>query len=317
MAVYTHVSDDQITNFLADYRLGTVTDFKEIAEGIENSNFYLVTSMGKYILTLFEKRTDAGDLPFFIQLMDHLSSSGIACPKSVVNQFGDALGGLCGRPALIVSFLPGRPVNDVTVDCVQQLGQRLASMHMATMNFKKTRINNLSLSGWHDMFGRIKDRADEIQPGIAAYIIDELSWLDQNWPENLTRGIIHGDLFPDNVFFDDGCLSGFIDFYFACDDVLVYDLAVCINAWCFEQNGTFNKMLAAKLLAGYESARPLDEREFNALNACLRGSAMRFLLTRMYDALNPVEQALVAPKDPIEFWRILDFHKNNTNWERS
>jgi len=316
MAVYTHVSDDQIKDFMTGYDLGMVTDFSEIAEGIENSNFHLVTSMGNYILTLFEKRTDADDLPFFIQLMDHLSSSQIACPKPVLNKSGEALSQLCGRPSLIVSFLPGRPINDVTVDCVEQLGYGLASMHLATINFQNRRLNNLSLNGWHDIFGWIKNRADEIQPGIAAYIADELNWLDQNWPKKLIRGIIHGDLFPDNVFFDDGRLSGYIDFYFACDDVLVYDLAVCINAWCFDANRIFNKGLAEKLLAGYERARPLGEDEFNALNTCLRGSAMRFLLTRLYDALNPVEQALVAPKDPIEFYRILDFHKKNTNWER-
>lgn len=309
MAVYTDVSADEIFAFVADYDIGSVISFKGIAEGVENSNFLLTTDRGPYILTLYEKRVNLADLPFFIGLMDHLSEKGIACPTPIHDQAGKALKELCGRPAAIISFLKGMSIRRTSPAHCYQLGVMLARMHLAATDFELSRPNNLSLAGWRDLAAKCHARADTVVPGLSRLIADEVSYLGARWPEGLPAGVIHADLFPDNVFFLGEQLSGIIDFYFACNDLLAYDIAVCLNAWCFEAGGDFNATKARQMLAGYNSVRPLEDSEVNALPLLCRGSALRFLLTRLYDWLNQVEGALVRPHDPKVFLHRLRFHQ--------
>jgi homoserine kinase type II len=309
MAVYTEVTDTDVAAFLADYDLGTVLSLKGIAEGVENSNYLLVTTAGRYILTLYEKRVDESDLPFFLGLMEHLAARGIACPEPIAAKTGHCLGRLAGRPAVVVSFLDGLWPRRIQTWHCGQLGEALARMHEAGADFAMRRPNDLSLAGWHGLADSCLDRADEVRPGLAAGIRHELAALDGAWPDDLPVGLIHADLFPDNVFFRDDRLSGLIDFYFACTDMLAYDLAVCLNAWCFEDDGAFNVTKAHRLLSGYRERRALSAREIAALPILARGSALRFLLTRLYDWLNHPAGAFVKPKDPLEYWTRLRFHQ--------
>jgi homoserine kinase type II len=309
MAVYTEIADDELASFIAGYDIGTVLSLKGIAEGVENSNYLLVTDAGPHILTLYEKRVDPNDLPFFIGLMDHLASRGIICPLPVRNREGQALGTLAGRPAAIVTFLQGMWVRRPRADHCFAIGGALAQLHIAGEGFELTRRNALSVDGWRPLFDRAADRADEVMPGLAADIAVELDLLESSWPTSLPHGVIHADLFPDNVFFLHEELSGLIDFYFACNDFLAYDVAVCLNAWCFEGDGSLNVTKARALLSGYQKVRPFTPEELAALPLLARGSALRFLLTRLYDWLNVPPGALVAPKDPLEYLRKLRFHR--------
>jgi len=309
MAVYTDVPDDELKAFLADYALGEPISCKGIAEGVENSNYLLRTERGTYILTLYEKRVDPADLPFFLALMDHLAKKGIACPTPVQGRDGKALRRLCGKPAAIVSFLDGMWPRRIEPFHCNGVGAALAGLHQAVTDFPGTRPNSLSLAGWHKLYAACQPRADEVQPGLAAELAAELAALDQAWPRDLPQGVIHADLFPDNVFFRGETVSGLIDFYFACTDAFAYDIAICLNAWCFESDGSFNVTKARLLLANYRSRRPLSAREFEALPILARGSALRFLLTRLYDRLNHPPGALVKPKDPLEYLTKLRFHR--------
>jgi homoserine kinase type II len=313
MAVYTDVSDEDVRGFVALYDIGQVLSCKGIAEGVENSNFLLTTERGNFILTLYEKRVDREDLPFFIALMEHLARHGVACPTPVRGRDGTALRELCGRPAAIVTFLAGMwPRRILPFHCAA-LGRALAALHRAGASFGMTRQNDLSVAGWRACFESCRSRASEVQPGLAEELDTELSWLEHAWPRDLPAGVIHADLFPDNVFFRDGELSGLIDFYFACTDFLAYDLAICLNAWCFEPDGSLNVTKARMLLDGYRQKRPLARLEFEALPLLARGSALRFLLTRLFDWLNQPAGALVRPKDPLEYLRKLRFHRGITN----
>jgi homoserine kinase type II len=312
MAVYTDVPDDELRAFVARYDIGEVLSCKGIAEGVENSNFLLTTERGNFILTLYEKRVDPNDLPFFIALMEHLARHGVACPTPVRAQDGIALRELCGRPAAIVTFLAGMWPRRVQPFHCAALGKALATLHRAGAAFGMTRPNDLSVAGWRRCFESCRTRADEVQPGLAEELDAELVRLESSWPKDLPVGVIHADLFPDNVFFRDRQLSGLIDFYFACTDFLAYDLAVCLNAWCFETDGSFNVTKARLLLDGYRRERPLDAAEFAALPVLARGSALRFLLTRLFDWLNQPAGALVRPKDPLEYLRKLRFHQGLT-----
>lgn len=312
MAVYTDVPDDQLKAFLAQYSLGEPISCKGIAEGVENSNFLLRTERGTYILTLYEKRVDPADLPFFLGLLDHLAQKGIACPTPVHASDGKALRQLCGRPAAIMSFLDGLwPRRIETYHCTG-VGGALAQLHAAGADFPGRRANALSIAGWRKLYEACAPRADEIQPGLAAELGTELATLEQIWPRDLPQGVIHADLFPDNVFFRDQAVSGLIDFYFACNDFLAYDLAICLNAWCFESDRSFNVTKARLLLASYRAGRQLVPAEFEALPVLARGSALRFLLTRLYDLLNQPPGALVRPKDPLEYLAKLRFHRGVT-----
>lgn len=309
MAVYTDVPDDELRAFIADYAIGDVVSCKGIAEGVENSNYLLRTDSGTYILTLYEKRVAPADLPFFLALMDHLAGKGIACPTPIHGRDGVALRHLCGRPAALVSFLDGLWPRRIDPHHCAALGGALAKLHLAVLDFPMSRPNNLSVAGWRGLFEACRHRADEVKVGLAAEIADELAALEAAWPQALPTGIIHADLFPDNVFFRGHDLSGVIDFYFACTDFFAYDLAICLNAWCFETDGSFNVTKARLLLANYRKVRPLIPEEFAALPLLARGSALRFLLTRLYDLLNHPPGAFVKPKNPLEYLQKLRFHR--------
>ena len=309
MAVYTEVSDEDLDAFVARYPLGAVLSCKGIAEGVENSNFLLVTEAGSYILTLYEKRVRRDDLPFFLNLMEHLAAKGVECPLPLHGYDGTALHELCGRPAAIVGFLSGMWPRRIHPFHCTALGEALAGMHLAGADFPMRRTNNLSIEGWRPLLDACAGRAHEVKPGLAGHLAEELEQLERHWPSGLPEGVIHADLFPDNVFFRGERLSGLIDFYFACTDQLCYDLAICLNAWCFEPDGQFNATKARLLLAGYRRVRPLGRDELEALPWLARGSAMRFLLTRLYDWLNQPPGAFVRPKDPLEYLRKLRFHQ--------
>jgi len=269
MAVYTDVAADELTDYLSQYDIGELMSYKGIAEGVENSNFLLHTSRGSFILTLYEKRVAKGDLPFFLGLMTHLAAHGLNCPQPVMNRNGEALGAL-------------------------------AKMHLAGQDFSMSRANALSVSGWRPLFNAASDRADQVKHGLRDFIAAELDYLESGvWPRDLPHGVIHADLFPDNVFFLGERLSGIIDFTFACNDLFAYDVAICLNAWCFESDHSFNVTKARAFLNAYARERSLSESEQDALPLLARGAAIRFLLTR-----------LVRPKDPLEYARKLRFHQS-------
>ncbi|MGI9510224.1 MAG: homoserine kinase [Geminicoccaceae bacterium] len=312
MAVYTTIDEESLGVFLSAYDVGDAVSVKGIAEGVENSNYLLMTEDGRFILTLYEKRVDPGDLPFFLGLMDHLAAKGVRCPTPIHGRDGLALRELCGRPAALISYLDGVwPMRIQPFHCAG-VGKALATMHLAGADFALKRANALSLPGWRPLFERSRPEADHVLPGLAAELDAELRAIEHAWPEGLPEGVIHADLFPDNVFFQRECLSGLIDFYFACNDLLCYDIAICLNAWCFEVDGAFNITKARYLLRAYRKVRPLSEGELEALPLLARGAAMRFLLTRLYDWLNQVEGALVKPKDPLEYLEKLRFHQGVT-----
>jgi homoserine kinase type II len=300
MAVYTEVTDDALRAFLAVYDIGEVVAFRGIAEGVENSNYMLRTIAGDFILTLYEKRVDPADLPWFLGLMEHLAAQGVTCPQPVHGRDGSALRMLAGRHAAITTFLPGVwPRRPQLAHCAP-LGVALAHLHAAGESYTPRRENGLGPSGWRPLLERSLARADEVVPALDRLLRD--------WPHGLPQGQIHADLFPDNVFFLGDRISGLIDFYFAATDLLAYDLAICLNAWCFEQDGAFNVTRGRALISGYQSVRPLSEAEAEAMPILAQGAALRFLLTRLYDWLNTPAGALVTPKDPIEYLRKLRFH---------
>jgi homoserine kinase type II len=310
MAVYTEVEDDDLKAFIADYDIGEVESYKGIAEGVENSNYLLQTERGPFILTLYEKRVDPKDLPFFLGLMDHLAEKGIPCPTPIHGRDGNALRSLAGRPAAIVSFLRGMWPRRIAPDHCALLGEAMAHMHLAGSSFAVTRANALSVAGWRPLFERCAGRAHEVRKGLAELIEKELGHLESCWPDGLPSGVIHADLFPDNVFFLLNKLTGLIDFYFACNDAFAYDLAICLNAWCFEVDGSFNITKARLMLSRYRRVRAFSDEELKMLPLLARGSAVRFLLTRLYDWLHHPEGALVRPKNPIEYLNKLRFHQS-------
>ena len=309
MAVYTDVGEEELGAFLAGYDLGALLSYKGIAEGVENTNFLLHTAAGYFILTLYEKRVARADLPFFLGLMEHLALAGINCPQPVAPREGDALGELAGRPAAIFTFLEGVSVRRPQVGHCAALGRAMAGLHIAGRDFKLHRGNALSLNGWRALAQAAGARADNVTAGLSSLIAGELAHLSKHWPDELPRGVVHADLFPDNVFFLGEELSGLIDFYFACDDFLAYDLAICLNAWCFEPDGSYNVTKGKALLSGYVEKRPMSGAELLALPLLARGAALRFLLTRLVDWLDVPPGALVRPKDPLEYLKKLRFHQ--------
>ena len=313
MAVYTDVAAEEVAAFLSAYDLGDLLAYKGIAEGVENSNFLLHTSRGYFILTLYEKRVAANDLPFFLGLMEHLAARGLTCPQPVKNRKGETLGRLAGRPAAIVTFLDGMWIRRPTATHCAGLGHALAELHLAGADFGMKRANALSVQGWRTLYETAKTRADGVQAGLHAAIAAELDMLEKSWPRDLPQGVIHADLFPDNVFFLGDRLSGLIDFYFACTDTLAYDVAICLNAWCFELDHSYNVTKGRALLQAYASKRKLSAAERAALPLLARGAATRFLLTRLVDWLEVPAGALVRPKDPLEYHRKLRFHQAVTS----
>ena len=309
MAVYTHVDDRTLTAFLSNYDLGKPILFKGIAEGVENSNYLLETEKSRLILTLYEKRANPEDLPYFLNMMEHLADAGLPAPRPIRDRNGVALQTLKGRPACLIAFLKGVSVDDTDEDHCAALGTNLAKMHLAFDGFTETRPNDLSLAGWKQLAEKTVTDADSVRAGLSNIIRQEIQFLEEHWPTGLPTGTVHADLFPDNVLFTDHEITGLIDFYFGCTDMFAYDLSVCINAWCFDENHRFVPEKAKRLTEMYDAVRPLSGPEVNALPILCRGSAMRFLLTRLYDWLNPVEGAVVRPKDPLEYLARLKFHQ--------
>ncbi|WP_142627506.1 homoserine kinase [Rhizobium sp. P007] len=310
MAVYTDITEDDLRNFLTQYDVGSLTSYKGIAEGVENSNFLLHTTKDPLILTLYEKRVEKSDLPFFLGLMQHLAAKGLSCPLPLPRKDGELLGELSGRPAALISFLEGMWLRKPEAKHCRELGKALAAMHLAGEGFEIKRPNALSVEGWKVLWEKSEDRADEVEKGLKDEIRPEIDYLAAHWPKDLPAGVIHADLFQDNVFFLGDELSGLIDFYFACNDLLAYDVSICLNAWCFEKDGAYNVTKGKALLEGYQSVRPLSEAELEALPLLARGSALRFFLTRLYDWLTTPEGALVVKKDPLEYLRKLRFHRS-------
>ena len=313
MAVYTEIDSNTLAEIAAQYPLSQVDEFKGITAGVQNSNFLLTTADAKYILTIYESSANgvaAADLPFFLNLMLHLSAQGLSCPVPLARKDGGLVSTIKNKPAALVSFLEGRSVRTPRPEHCRALGAAMAQMHLAGDGFELTRPNNHGLGNWQALFERCHSRADEVSPDLTRAMERELTRLQENWPDNLPTGIIHADLFPDNVFFLQGDMSGLIDFYFACNDFYAYDLAIALNAWCFEADATFNVTKARALMSGYQNMRPLAPEEIDAVPILGAGAAMRFLTTRLFDWLNQVDGAQVEPKNPNDFLRRLRFHRS-------
>lgn len=311
MAVYTDISDEELNALLSNFDLGAPLAFKGIAEGVENSNFLLETEAGQFILTVYEKRVREDELPYFLGLTRWLAQHGYPSATPMIDREGEALQRVRGKPCAIFSFLPGLSVRRPTAAHCREAGEGLARLHLAAQGFSMTRPNDLGQSAWGPMFAKLKNQAEGLKPGLAAVIDGDLARIAAAWPSDLPSGVIHADYFPDNVFFHpDGRFAGAIDFYFACNDALAYDIAVALNAWCFEADGSFNITSARAMLAGYEAHRPLSPAERAALPVLAHGAAMRFFLTRLHDWGATPPGALVRPKDPLEYERKLAVHRS-------
>ncbi|MEM9107664.1 MAG: homoserine kinase [Pseudomonadota bacterium] len=313
MAVYTDITEAELREFLEPYDLGELLSYRGIAEGVENSNFLLHTDSGHYILTLYEKRVDRNDLPFFLGLMEHLAQKGLTCPLPVHCRDGAVLGEVADRPAAVITFLEGMWPRRPTPQHCRAVGVAAAQLHLAGRDFTRSRKNALSVDGWRPLWNQTAVRADEVEPGLTSEVEADLSLLEKRWPDALPSGVIHADMFPDNVFFLGDTLSGVIDFYFACNDMFAYDVAICLNAWCFERDGSFNATKGMAWLSGYESVRPLTRVEADALPLLAHGASLRFFLTRLYDWLNVPDGAMVVKKDPMEYLRHMRFHRKVTS----
>jgi homoserine kinase type II len=305
LAVFTPLHAATVEALVAGYDLGRVRRWHGIEEGVENSNFFVETERCRTILTVYEKRVSATDLPFFVGLMQHLSARGVPCPVPLADREGRVLQSVRDKPAALVSFLDGRSVMAPSPAHARAVGEALARLHDAGDGFGLRRTNDLGVAGWERLVALGRARADEVADGLAGELAAELAFLTAAWPRALPAGVIHADLFPDNVFFTDGEVTGLIDFYFACNDGLAYDLAICLNAWGFDAANALDRNRCRALLEGYGSIRPLTAEERRAFPLLCRGAAFRFLLTRLYDWLHHVEGALVRPKDPLEY-----LHKN-------
>ena len=318
MAVYTKLNHNKIEEILSNYNLGKLNQFKGIEEGIENSNYFLSVENKKFILTVYEKRVKSEDLPFFSNLMSSLNKSNFKCPAPILNKQNKTITDYEGKKLMIVSFLEGKAKKNLSPLNCKSVGIEVAKMHKITSNFKFKRDNDLSVKSWRTLFNSVKDKCSKIHKDLPKLIEENLNDVEKNWPKNLPKGIIHADLFHDNIFFNNEKLSGIIDFYFSCEDFFAFEIAICFNALCFDgkkNNLSFNVTKAKNFIDGYNSVRQLTEDERNNIKVLSQGAALRFLLTRVFDALNKVEGAIVKVKDPLEYLRRLEFHKNSKNFE--
>ena len=318
MAIYTKFNQEKIQEILSKYDLGKLDSFKGIEEGIENTNYYLSVNNKKYILTVYEKRVNSEDLPFFSNLMSSLNKAGFKCPTPLINKQNQTITDYEGKKLMIVSFLEGKAKQNLSPQNCKSIGFEVARMHQITKKFKIKRRNNLSIKSWRGLFVSVKDKCSKIHKDLPQLIEENLKDVENNWPKNLPSGIIHADLFHDNIFFIQDKFSGVIDFYFSCDDFFAFEIAICFNALCFDgikQNLSFNVTKAKNFIDGYSSIRKLTNEEKNSIKVLSQGAALRFLLTRVFDALNTVEGAIVKIKDPIEYLKRLEFHKNSKNYE--
>jgi homoserine kinase type II len=309
MAVYTKVSGDEASALLRAYNIGFLRELTGIPQGVENTNYYLTTTEDRFILTIYEKRVREEDLPFFLGFMEHIAKKGVPCPVPVQAKDGLCVHPLAGRPAAILSFFGGEVSASITVEECAQAGGALASVHLAGADFSQHRANALSLPAWDRLLKACGAQADDIQSGLTGILQEELNYLQANWPKDLPSGVIHADLFHDNVLFRDSKLVCLLDFYFSCNDFFAYDLAITLNAWCFEHNEGFNITKARALIKGYREVRKTAPQELQALPLLARGAAMRFLLTRLYDKLHPASGADVKIKEPLEYLARLQFHQ--------
>ncbi len=309
MAVYTVISKKDLVQHLTRYGIGALVSFEGITEGVENTNYRVTTDQGVFILTLFEKRTRAEDLPFFSGFMEYLRARGIPCARILSGKNGEKLITLNGKPSLVTNFLEGRWPREIEDFHIVAVSRALAQMHLAGEKFKMRRDNAMSLPAWRDLVAACGDKAELKSPGLFHFLQQELAYLEENWPQGLPSGAIHADLFPDNVFFKDGKMTGIIDFYFSCTDVLVYDLMLAINAWCFSPDGTPYQKRTSLFLSTYKKGRSLNTQERTTLTFFGRAAAFRIALTRLYDSLHPQPGAVVKAKDPLEYMRILDFYQ--------
>ena len=311
MAVFTPIDKPTLESFLCNYNLGKIIAFEGILEGIDNTNFKILTSKNYYILTIFEKRVQEKDLPFFINLQNHLAKKKFLNPKPIKNKDRLYINKINNKPCVIMSLLKGNKTTKVSTNHCNQVGKQLAIMHQHTSDFELSRKNGLQQKSWKNLFEKFKNDKKNSYQYIFEFIERELVFLDQNWPKKLPFGVIHADVFQDNVFFINDVFSGIIDFYFACSDYFAYDLAICINAWCFEQNNAINNDKLNVLVGGYQNKKKLSAEEITTLPILLRGASIRILLTRLYDKIYHSQGAFVKPKDPMEFYRILEFHQKN------
>ena len=318
MAVYTKLNQNKIEEILSNYNLGKLDLFKGIEEGIENTNYYLSINKKKFILTIYEKRVKSDDLPFFSDLMSSLNEANFKCPAPILNNKNSTITDLEGKKLMIVSFLEGKAKENLSPTNCKSVGSEIAKMHELTKNLKLNRKNNLSVNSWRKLFGAVKDQCTKIHKDLPKLIEENLIDVEKNWPDNLPKGIIHGDLFHDNIFFIQDKFSGVIDFYFSCEDFFAFEIAICFNALCFDglkSNLSFNVTKAKKFIDGYTAVRKLTAQELESVKVLSQGAALRFLLTRVFDALNTVEGAIVKIKDPMEYLKRLEFHKNAKNYE--
>jgi homoserine kinase type II len=309
VAVYTQVSAEEMAALLSRYDVGSLVSAKGIAEGVENSNFLLDTTSARFVLTLYEKRVDAGDLPFFLKLLDHLADRGLPVPRAIADRSGAQMQTVAGRPACLIEFLPGVSVTRPTPAQAHSTGNALGKMHTALADFELKRENSLGLAGWHSLAARCGDDLNMIKAGLQQRVAEELAWLDDHWPAGLPTAVVHADLFPDNVLIRGDSVGGVIDFYFACTEVRAWDVAVTHAAWSFASEGTgYNGAVGDAIIAGYDESFGLSDAERIAFPALARGACLRFLLTRAWDWLNTPADALVTRKDPIAFLRRLDHY---------
>jgi homoserine kinase type II len=318
MAVYTKLSENELKDFFSNYNLGKVLSYRGIQEGIENTNYSILTEKGKFILTLYEKRVDEKDLPFFIGLMRNLFDKSFPSPNPIINKNGNYINKIVGKKAAVISFLEGQAKKVLTPNDCFQVGIYTAKLHSITKTLTGKRENKLSLNSWRYIYNKVKKDCSKIHKNLPGMIEKNLNEIEKNWPKDIPSGIIHADLFPDNIFFKNNKLSGIIDYYFSCNDSYAFEIAICLNALCFEgknENLSFNVTKAKKFIDGYSSIRKLTEEEKISLKILCQGAAMRFLLTRVFDYLNLIEGALVKIKDPVEYLKRLEFHNNVKNYQ--
>ena len=318
MAIYTKISRKDLIAIEEKFNLGKIISFKGIKKGIENTNYLLKTKNNKYILTIFEKRVQKKDLPFFMNLMDKLNKYKINCPKPLKNKKGSYLFNIKNKPASIVSFVEGREKNKLEIKDCYEIGKNVAKLHLASKKINLYRKNSMSLSSWPKLINKIGNTGNKIDINLNNLMKTSLKYVKKRWPRKLSSGIIHGDLFIDNIFFKNNKFYGYIDFYFSSNDFLIYEIAICINALCFDKKNKkfiFSKKKSKNFLKGYSSIRKLSENEKNSLNILCRGAALRYLLTRAYDYLNTPKSAIIKIKNPHEYVQKLKIHNKFSNFK--
>lgn len=318
MAVYTKLSENELEVFFSKYNLGKLLNYKGIKEGIENTNYFIQTEKGKFILTLYEKRVEEKDLPFFINLMRNLFDKNFPSPEPMINKNGNYISEILEKKAAVVSFLDGYAKKVLNPNDCREVGINAAKLHLITKDLTGKRENKLSINSWRKIYIKVKKNCSKIHPNLPEIIEKNLDEIEKNWPKNIPSGIIHADLFPDNIFFKNNKLSGIIDYYFSCYDYYAFEIAICLNALCFEgknENLSFNVTKAKKFIDGYSNIRKLTEEEKKSLKVLCQGAAIRFLLTRVFDYLNLTEGAIVKIKDPVEYLKRLEFHDSVTNYQ--